>query len=69
MTSMNLHYSQRMKLESFLPCHSEIIWMQKLSKLNKDVLKRSTECTPLCVTEQQDILENGMEKSSIIYCS
>lgn len=69
MISMNLNYSREIKLESFLPCHSEIIWRQKPSKLNKDVIKRSTESTPLCIIEEQDILENEMEKSLIIYCS
>lgn len=68
MTSMNLHYCREIKLESFLPCHSEIIWRQKPSKLYKDMIKRSTESAPLCIIEQQDILENEMEKSLITYC-
>lgn len=53
---MNLHYSREIKLESFLPCHSEMIWRQKPSQLNKDMIERSTESTPLCIIEQQDIL-------------
>lgn len=69
MTSVNLHYSRETELESLLPCHSEIVWRQKPSQLNKDVIKRSTESTPLRVIEQQDILENEMEKSLVIYCS
>lgn len=47
----------------FLPCHSEIIWRQKPSELNEDVIKRSTESTPLSIIEQQDTLEKEMAKS------
>lgn len=65
---MNLHYSREIKLESFLPCHSEMIWRQKPSKLNKDMIERSTKSTPLCIIEQQDVLENEM-KSFITYCN
>lgn len=55
------------EIRIFLPCHSEIVRRQKPSKLNKDVIKRSTESTPLCIIQQQDILESEMEKSLSTY--